>query len=315
MLLHISPIISIVRPLAAKKNPSTLVTLSTSSPSHSSMSIVVNAAANSRPPSTRNATQRTRPISGFEARVSLVFALASQASSTSQRLLADLATEAAKYVFPKRFESRNLEEALMSVPDLETVKFNVLSGTDEYEIREVEPYMVAEISMPGKSGFDFSGASQSFNALAEYLFGKNTTQDKMDMTTPVFTRKAPSDGEKMEMTTPVITKKEEDKDVWKMSFVMPSKYGADLPKPKDPSVIIKEIPKRIVAVVAFSGYVTDEEVARRESKLREALKNDRTFQVKMGSPVEIAQYNPPFTLPFQRRNEIALEVERKQVVP
>jgi hypothetical protein len=26
--------------------------------------------------------------------------------------------------------------------------------------------------MPGKSGFDFSGASQSFNALAEYLFGK-----------------------------------------------------------------------------------------------------------------------------------------------
>lgn len=29
-------------------------------------------------------------------------------------VLADLATETAKYVFPKRFESRNLEEALMS---------------------------------------------------------------------------------------------------------------------------------------------------------------------------------------------------------
>lgn len=26
--------------------------------------------------------------------------------------------------------------------------------------------------MPGKSGFDFGGASQSFNVLAEYLFGK-----------------------------------------------------------------------------------------------------------------------------------------------
>lgn len=26
--------------------------------------------------------------------------------------------------------------------------------------------------MPGKSGFDFNGASRSFNVLAEYLFGK-----------------------------------------------------------------------------------------------------------------------------------------------
>lgn len=26
--------------------------------------------------------------------------------------------------------------------------------------------------MPGKSGFDFYGASRSFNTLAEYLFGK-----------------------------------------------------------------------------------------------------------------------------------------------
>ena len=45
----------------------------------------------------------------------------------------------------------------------------------------------------------------------------------------------------------------EDEDKWKMSFIMPSKYGSDLPLPKDSSVTIKEVPKRIVAVVAFSG--------------------------------------------------------------
>lgn len=45
----------------------------------------------------------------------------------------------------------------------------------------------------------------------------------------------------------------QDQDTWKMSFIMPSKYGADLPLPKDSSVTIKEVPKRIVAVVAFSG--------------------------------------------------------------
>uniref|UniRef100_A0A7N0V4A6 SOUL heme-binding protein n=1 Tax=Kalanchoe fedtschenkoi TaxID=63787 RepID=A0A7N0V4A6_KALFE len=316
MLLHISPTPIIISPSSSTSSP-----LASSSPPKlfaapsTSSSIVVKASANGRPPSTLAAAQQRRPMSGFEARASLVIALASQAASTSQRLLADLVTETAKYVFPKRFESRNLEEALMSVPDLETVKFKVLSRTDEYEIREVEPYFVAETTMPGKSGFDFNGASQSFNALAEYLFGKNTTQDKMEMTTPVFTRKGSSDGEKMEMTTPVITRKEDDKEIWKMSFVMPSKYGADLPLPKNPSVSIKYIPRRILAVVAFSGFVTDEEVASRELKLRDALRKDGTFQVKQSSPVEIAQYNPPFTLPFQRRNEIALEVERKQVSP
>ncbi|KAL5760122.1 hypothetical protein ACOSQ2_018960 [Xanthoceras sorbifolium] len=164
--------------------------------------------------------------------------------------------------------------------------------------------------MPGKTGFDFNGASQSFNVLAEYLFGKNTKKEKMEMTTPVLTRKA--DGEKMEMTTPVITKRLQDQEKWQMSFVMPAKYGADLPLPKDPSVRIKEVPSKVVAVIAFSGFVTDEEVKRQEFKLQNALKDDRQFQVKKGASVEVAQYNPPFTLPFTRRNEIALEVEKKE---
>ncbi|KAF7804291.1 heme-binding-like protein [Senna tora] len=275
---------------------------------HKTSSIITNSASSNR---ISSAPTQRRTMSAFEVRISLVFALASQATSVSQRLLADVATETAKYMFPKRFESRSLEEALMAVPDLETVKFKVLSRTDQYEIREVEPYFVAETTMPGKTGFDFSGASQSFNVLAEYLFGKNTMKEKMEMTTPVFTRKDENDGVKMDMTTPVLTTRVEDLDNWKMSFVMPSKYGANLPLPKDSSVRIKEVPRKIVAVVAFSGLVNDEEVKQREQKLREALKRDREFQVKEGSSVEVAQYNPPFTLPFQRRNEIALEVERK----
>ncbi|CAJ1885517.1 unnamed protein product [Sphenostylis stenocarpa] len=271
---------------------------------HSSFLFVTNSASSGEGISTRRST-----ISPFESRISLIFALASQANSLSQRLLADVAAETAKYLFPKRFESRNLEEALMSVPDLETVEFKVLSIRDQYEIREVEPYFVAETTMPGKNGFDFNGASRSFNVLAEYLFGKNTKNEKMEMTTPVFTSKNQSDGVKMDMTTPVLTTKIEDQDKWKMSFVMPSKYGANLPLPKDSSVIIKEVPRKIVAVVSFSGFVNDEEIKQRELKLREALKSDRQFKIKEGTSVEVAQYNPPFTLPFQRRNEIALEVE------
>lgn len=152
--------------------------------------------------------------------------------------------------------------------------------------------------MSGETGFDFYGASQSFNVLADYLFGKNTMKEKMEMTTPVITRK----------TQPVMTKEGK----WQMSFVIPSKYGANLPLPKDPTVRVEEVPGRVVAVVAFSGFVTDEEVKQRELKLRNALKKDPEFRVKDSASVEVAQYNPPFTLPFTRRNEIALEVERKE---
>ncbi|KAK3226855.1 hypothetical protein Dsin_006717 [Dipteronia sinensis] len=290
--------------LITHSQPKTLNFTPTKSPNKSSLMI-----SNSI-----TSSDQKKPMSAFEARLSLVFALASQTSSLSQRriFLTDLATETAKYVFPKRFESRNLEEALMTVPDIETVKYKVLSRSDQYEIREVESYFIAEVTMPGKTGFDFNGASQSFNVLAEYLFGKNTTKEKMEMTTPVLTRKAQSDGEKMEMTTPVITKRLQDQEKWQMSFVLPAKYGADLPLPKDRSVRIKEVLSKVVAVVAFSGFVTDEEVKRRELKLRNALKDDKQFQVKRGASVEVAQYNPPFTLPFTRRNEIALEVERKE---
>ncbi|KAM0049266.1 putative SOUL hem-binding protein [Helianthus debilis subsp. tardiflorus] len=149
---------------------------------------------------------------------------------------------------------------LVKVPDLETGKFKVLSRNDQYEIRELEPYFVVETTMPGKYGFDLNGSSQSFNVLAEYLFGKafnisseNTANEAMEMTPPVLTRRTQSGGETMDMTTPVITKRMDDQDKWKMSFVMPSKYGSNLPLPKNSSVTINEVPAKTVAVVSFLG--------------------------------------------------------------
>ncbi|KAK3158096.1 hypothetical protein QOZ80_2AG0132860 [Eleusine coracana subsp. coracana] len=273
-----------------------------------------NLRARSRRPSRMVVVAAGVRVSGAEARASLVLALASQALATSQRRAADLAAETVKYAFPsRRFEPRTLEEALMSVPDLETIPFRVLKREADYEIREVESYFIAETTMPGTSGFDFSGSSQSFNLLASYLFGKNTTSEQMEMTTPVITRKGEFASEKMDMTTPVITKKSASENKWKMSFVLPSKYGSNLPLPKDPSVTVKEVPSKIVAVAAFSGLVTDDDICERESKLRKSLQKDTEFRVKGDSVVEVAQYNPPFTLPFARRNEISLEVERHEM--
>ncbi|KAI5084433.1 hypothetical protein GOP47_0000602 [Adiantum capillus-veneris] len=242
------------------------------------------------------------------ARLSLLLALSTQATLQAQRNIQSLTSEAVKYANPRRGEARNLEEALMSVPDLETIPYQVLRREKNYEVREVQSYVVAETTMPGRSGFDFYGSSQGFNTLAAYLFGKNLKKEEMEMTTPVLMSRIQSEGEKMEMTTPVISQ-QTDGGQWKMAFVMPSKYGDNVPLPIDKSVTTKRVPSKVVAVTAFSGYVTDDMVKAREQELRKFLERDPKLQVKESAQAEISQFNPPFTLPFMRRNEISIEVE------
>lgn len=240
-------------------------------------------------------------------RLSLLLALSSQATLQAQRNFQSLSSEAIKYVNPRRGEARNLEEALMSVPDLETIPYRVLRREENYEVREVESYVIAETIMPGTTGFDFYGSSQGFNTLAAYLFGKNLKRDEMEMTTPVLVSRSHPEGEKMDMTTPVISQ-QTNSGQWKMAFVMPSKYGDDLPQPVDKSVAIRRVPSKVVAVTAFSGYVTDDIVKKREQDLRKLLERDAKLRIKESSQAEVSQFNPPFTPPFMRRNEISLEV-------
>jgi hypothetical protein len=243
-------------------------------------------------------------------RLSLLQALSQTAAAQSQRSLQNLVSEATKYMNPPRSQdARNLEEALMSVPDLETIPYDLVRRAADYEIRDVKPYVVAEVTMSGRSGFDFSSSGQAFNTLAAYLFGKNSKRSEMAMTTPVMTNRGQSQGEKMDMTTPVLQQRGGEEGQWTMSFVLPAKYNDDAPEPVDSAVRIRRVPGKKVAVAVFSGFVNDDEVKRRELALRRALLKDPVVRIKPDAQPEVAQYNPPFTLPFMRRNEVSLEIE------
>jgi hypothetical protein len=66
-----------------------------------------------------------------------------------------------------------------------------------------------------------------------------------------------------------------------------------------------------LAVARFTGFVTDGEVSRQKDALLNALAIDQVeIDVPHGKPVPyfIFQYNPPYTLPIIRRNEIAIPV-------
>jgi effector-binding domain-containing protein len=117
------------------------------------------------------------------------------------------------------------------------------------------------------------------------------------MTAPVSVE--PS-AEKISMTAPVGV--QQSNQGWKVYFVMPSQYTLEtLPKPNNPQVTIKSIPSQKFAVLRFSGLVDEEKMAKKVAELKEWAGNKK---LKMLGNPELARYNPPWTLPFLRRNEV-----------
>jgi DNA gyrase inhibitor GyrI len=87
---------------------------------------------------------------------------------------------------------------------------------------------------------------------------------------------------------------------------MPSEYTlASLPKPLDPRVKIREVPAEKRAVITFSGFYNEEKVQEKTQALRDWIKS-KSFK-PTGEP-QFARYNPPWTLPFMRRNEVMIQV-------
>ncbi|CAN6442934.1 unnamed protein product [Victoria cruziana] len=132
--------------------------------------------------------------------------------------------------------------------------------------------------------------------------------EKIAMTAPVITQEAKPQPEGIAMTAPVITKSDEGKRLMTMQFVLPgSKYSnlEDVPRPTDPRVVIKQVAERKYAVVRFSGVANDKLVQEKLGKLRTKLEEDGC---KIVGEHMLARYNPPWTLPPLRTNEIFVPV-------
>lgn len=204
---------------------------------------------------------------------------------------ADFATEA-KNVFLETPEG-------ISGPD-----YTVVSSGEGYEIRDYDAYSVASTSM-SKVGEQYSmddltKGGAAFNALAAYLFGANDEGKIMDMTTPVS-----------------ITS------VGEMRFYL-KKNGVtagfdSFPEPLSPEegfneqgvVRVVDVPAARLAVSKFTGFVTDGEVQRQKDALLSSLAIDGVeVDAPHGAviPHIVFQYNPPYTIPIIRRNEIAIPV-------
>lgn len=184
---------------------------------------------------------------------------------------------------------------------VEQPKYSVVVREGDHELRRYEPYIVAEVVVSGDQG---EAVQQGFRKLAGYIFGANAGNAKIAMTAPVAQR---PDGEKIAMTSPV-TQTPRGKGRWTVQFMMPSTYALNtLPKPKDADIHFRAEPARDMAVIRFSGVARAENYRTQTEDLRRWIAAKGL--AAQGDAV-LAQYDPPWTPWFMRRNEVLLEVRR-----
>ena len=181
----------------------------------------------------------------------------------------------------------------------EEPKYAVLEKEPPFEIRSYAPMIVAEVQVEGDLD---EASSQGFRLIAAYIFGQNQVSEKIAMTAPVTVEDQSVKSAKIAMTAPVGIESKAGK--WTVSFVMPTEYTMEsIPKPMSPQVQLRQIPAVKRAVISFSGFYNSQKVAEKTLELEQWMKS-RSLQ-SAGTP-NFARYNPPWTLPFMRRNEVMI---------
>lgn len=174
-----------------------------------------------------------------------------------------------------------------SVSGIENQKYRVVKKEEGFEIRF---YPKATFATIRSSGSNYKQVANSgFRKLAGYIFGGNDQNKSIAMTAPV----------RMELSEKGSA----------MSFVMPEKYDmANLPKPKDASVEIKQSEEVYAAVITFGGYANDEKINDYTKRLVALLQKKN---IKIIGSFNFLGYNAPYDF-IGRKNEISLPIEWKE---
>ena len=194
---------------------------------------------------------------------------------------------------------------------IEEPKYDVIQTDGSFEIRKYAPILIAETFVDGDMD---EASSKGFRLIADFIFGNNQVTDsnassKIAMTAPVTAEPV---SKKIAMTAPVTAEPLSSESTmqavkkWRIHFVMPSQFTlANIPKPKNDAVTLRDVPSKFFVVHSYSGFNS---LARVQAKTDEALEwaNRKALKV-LGQP-QLSRYDPPWTLPMFRRNEIMLEV-------
>ncbi len=184
--------------------------------------------------------------------------------------------------------------------DVEKPDYSVVLKDYAFEIREY-PALVM-VSTESQGDYDET-SNASFNRLFDYISGENIGSSKVEMTAPVMMEET---SQKIEMTAPVLMS-EKDKN-WKMSFLLPSEYTFETaPKPTNEKVYLEKTAPKKVAVLTFSGLLRKKKINDMRKELEKWM-DEKGYEYD-AEDYKAAGYNPPWTIPALRRNEIIIPIK------
>ncbi len=166
-------------------------------------------------------------------------------------------------------------------------KYVILRNFIDFELREYEPCVIAEVAIED----DYSGAtSKAFGSLFRYISGNNASSEKIAMTAPVIAS-----------TLATIDSRE-----WNISFVMPAgSVLSDLPLPQQSHVRLRPIGTEKCLAISFRGRATTKACERKEAALRSFA---RLQGIHLTAETRICRFDPPFKPGFLHYNEIVIPI-------
>jgi hypothetical protein len=186
------------------------------------------------------------------------------------------------------------------VRTIEKPAYTLLESRDGYEVRAYMTYIVAETKVQGERS---EALTTGFQIIADYIFGNNVSKSSIAMTAPVLETKT---SEKISMTSPVLST-DSSSGERTIAFVLPAVSTLEtLPTPNNPAVTLREVPAHKVAVLKFTWYATPARIERKKEALVSLLLRD---QVTTRGDIQVAQYNPPLSMPLLLRNEILIPID------
>lgn len=176
---------------------------------------------------------------------------------------------------------------------IEQPAYTVTAEHGGWQLRSYSPTIEARVTVTGP--WD-TAVSDGFRVLAGYIFGGNQPRASIAMTAPVAAQRGPDAA---------------GDEQWTVAFTMPAQWSLDsLPVPNDPRIELVQVPPRQVAALSFGLWATESRVAEKTSELLDGL--GAVGLTPLAEPT-VAQYNPPWTPPPFRNNEVLVTVGPAQL--
>lgn len=167
-------------------------------------------------------------------------------------------------------------------------EFRVVRSYPDFEFREYQPCVIAEVRMSARYS---TASSAAFSSLFRYISKGNKASEKIAMTAPVIAMQKEQSSES---------------DDWYVSFVMPSGSAfGHLPQPNDSQVVLRELEMQNCIAMSFRGKATFELAEKKIAQLRNAAAKEK---LALSDETRICRFDPPVKPGFLQYNEIVIPV-------